>query len=136
MYKKILFIIMVAFGMFTMVGCHDDSDDEIEVRNDKDGQYLTFNWGLDETYVGVINEVKDGKVYFKIPDYDKYEASSRWSLFMTASEKWFNVGEWSGQVDIGTEIKFKVKKVEYFEPNRIHIPEPSNVHFFIVPAAK
>lgn len=136
MYKKILFVIMIAFGLFSIVGCHKDSDDEKEVRIDKDGQYLTFNWGLDEIYVGNVIEVKDGKVYFKIPDSDKYEASRCWSLFMSASVKWFNVDEWSGQVDVGTEIKFKVKKVEYFEPNYMHIPEPDNIHFFIVPVDK
>ena len=90
MYKKILFVIMIVFGLFSILGCHKDSDDEIEVRNDKDGQYLTFNWGLDEIYVGNVIEVKDGKVYFKIPDSDKYEASRRWSLFMSASVKLMN----------------------------------------------
>ena len=137
MYKKILFVIMIVFGLFSIVGCHKDSDDEKEVRIDKDGQYLTFNWGLDEIYVGNVIEVKDGKVYFKIPDSDKYEASRRWSLFMSASVKWFNVGEWSsGQVNMGAEIKFKVRKVEYFEPNYMHIPEPDNIHFFVVPVDK
>lgn len=136
MYKKILFTIMLVFGIFTLAGCHKDSEDEIEVKNEKDGTLLIINWGLDETYVGVVREVKDGKVYFKIPDYEKYEAYHRWSLFMTAGEKWFNVGEWSGQVGVGTEIKFKIKKVEYFEPNSIHIPEPDNAHFFIVPIGK
>ena len=134
MYKKILFILSVFFGIFVINGCHKDSE---EIKR----ECKTINWGYDESYEAVIIQIEKGKAYFRIPnsDYKKYDAynNSGWEGYvLVASGKWFYTKEWPRKLEVGDILNFRVEKAEYYMYDNIGIPEPTDVHFFIVPVDK
>lgn len=134
MYKKILFILSVVFGIFVINGCHKDSE---EIKR----ECKTINWGYDESYEAIIIQIEKGKAYFRISDsdykkYDAYNNNSWEGYVLVAPGKWFYTKEWPRKLEVGDMLIFRVEKAEYYVYDDIGIPEPADVHFFIVPVDK
>lgn len=130
--KKYLYLALMAIcGLFLFVGCHKDSDDEV-------GSYHAIPWNYTHDVFEVeIANVADGKAYFSFDDdfdYDTFKNDGLVYVALKAPTKWFYAQEWSSALQIGSKIKFKVEKVEFFVPNSVHVAQdPNEFHFYVKP---
>lgn len=132
MYKKILFLIMVAFGMFTVVGCHEDNDDSLEFIE------KNYDWQNKEKIVADVYSIIDGRVYFRILDgVDGFDSNkfNETEIFLLNSIAWFDEKSWPTPLKRLDVISFRVEKIEWkVYPNQIGTGGPPNVvHFYIAP---
>ena len=132
MYKKILFIIMVAFGMFTVVGCHEDNDESMEFVEKK------YDWQTKEKIVADVYSIRDGKVYFRILDGVNGFDSNKFNeteVFLLTASSWFDEKAWPTPLKTWDVVSFMVEKIEWkVYPNQIgNGGSPNDVHFYIVP---
>lgn len=129
MYKKIFITLMAICGLFFVVGCHKDSD------NEADGYTVTTEWKSDDVYTATIIYIENGEASFRI-DEDLLRELPTWAgYYMGTLDKWFYTSDWPYELHVGSSIKFRVEKVEYFKSTKyMDIPELSHIHFYINPA--
>ena len=131
MYKKIFLALIAICGLFLVVGCHNDSDEEI-------GYYSAIPWNYTHDIFEVTTtNVAGGKAYFSFNDdfdYDIFKNDGHVYVALKAPTKWFYAQEWSSDLQVGAKIKISVEKVEFFVPNSIHLGlDPDEFHFYIKP---
>ena len=126
MYKKIFLALIAICGLFLVVGCHKDSDDEA------DGYTVSIEWKSDDVYSATIIDIQSGKAYFRI-DENLFKELPDWAgYYMGTADKWFYVSEWGGELHVGSSVKFRVEKIEYVKSKKYaQIPEPTDIHFYI-----
>ena len=129
MYKKILFIIMVVFGIFALTGCHKDEDELAEVID------KSYVWQTQEKVVAEVISIDEAKVYFRIENGFSLDKFNDWeTLVLSMSSSWFDENAWPHSLKKGSIVSFMVENIEWKEyPYQIGLPEPSNVHFYIRP---
>lgn len=125
---------MMVFGIFTLVGCHKDQDESGELEFVEEN----YVWQTQEKVIAEIIHIRDGKVYFRVGNgfngftYDKF---NDWeSLILAMSSSWFDEKVWPHSLEKGMIVSFMVEKIEWKDyPYQIGLPEPQDVHFYIIP---
>lgn len=129
MYKKYVITLMVICGLLLVAGCHKDSDDEVD-------SYHAIQWNYtQDIFEADITKVADGKVYFCFDDdfdYENFRSDGTAYVALKAPTKWFYTQEWSTGLQVGTKIKFRVEKEEFFISNEIRpAQDPDVFHFYV-----
>lgn len=129
MYKKILFLIMMVFCIFTLAGCHKDEDELVEIID------KSYVWQTQRKVIAEVISIDEGKVYFRIGNGFSLDKFNDWeALVLSMSSSWFDENAWPHSLAKGSIVSFMVEKIEWKDYlNQISLPEPQHVHFYIIP---